>query len=316
MREMVLNHASLSAPDRQTCIEWLRDTAVGMASLVQENIVAPTLRASRSPYETYCLPNLTLFDAYLQLSHQGARDEYNFLLRLTSKAPLLSETNPEVADRFRRCEHITLPQKDSEPLVYCAITDSVAVGFPSDPLWDCPQITIIFDELLPDGTIGEAWETIHNLTRSSHARTINDSHRIRMRERLLQSIDGTTLWERRQQTFPNLAFGPDVQSHLTMLNPGDLRTVVNRLAGLDESAEQWQNIQSAAPPWQSKVTDEPSSVKNNPKLREARRFRSHDGTSKLFMWHARFGSSGRIHLRFDKDSYHVEIGYIGYHLPL
>jgi hypothetical protein len=43
---------------------------------------------------------------------------------------------------------------------------------------------------------------------------------------------------------------------------------------------------------------------------------SSQGTQKLFEWHARFGSSGRIHLRFDPSSYEVEIGYIGPHLPL
>ena len=313
---MVLNHVSLSAPDRQTGINWLRDIAVGMSSLVKDNVVARSLRASRFPHEIYCLPHLTLGDAYLELIGQGARDESNFLLRLSAKAPLLSDTSQEVANRFRGCEQTTLPSEDGDPLVYCAITDGVAVGFPSDPIWDCPQITVTFNELLPDAEIGEAWETIDNLTRFSHARTISDSHRISTREGLLQSIDGTTLWERRQQAFPNLAFGPDVESHLATLNPGELGTVINRLASLDESAAQWHSVHSTAPPWQSKVTDENSSVKNNPKLREARRFRSYDDTPKLFMWHARFGSSGRIHLRFDRDSYHVEIGYIGHHLPL
>ena len=29
-----------------------------------------------------------------------------------------------------------LPPEDGEPLVLCAITDWIAVGFPSDPVWD------------------------------------------------------------------------------------------------------------------------------------------------------------------------------------
>ena len=35
------------------------------------------------------------------------------------------------------------------------------------------------------------------------------------------------------------------------------------------------------------------------------------------MWHARFGSKGRIHICFDPTNQEgVEIGYIGWHLPL
>lgn len=36
----------------------------------------------------------------------------------------------------------------------------------------------------------------------------------------------------------------------------------------------------------------------------------------IFEWHARFGSGGRIHLRFDASIREVEIGYVGRHLPL
>ena len=64
------------------------------------------------------------------------------------------------------------------------------------------------------------------------------------------------------------------------------------------------------------VTPESTRVMRDPVLREARGFRSHRGTREIFEWHARFGSGGRIHLRFDPDSREVEIGYIGPHLPL
>ena len=45
------------------------------------------------------------------------------------------------------------------------------------------------------------------------------------------------------------------------------------------------------------------------------RFSSCKGSNELFMWYARYGNSGRIHLRFDASTYEVEIGYIGPHLP-
>ena len=47
----------------------------------------------------------------------------------------------------------------------------------------------------------------------------------------------------------------------------------------------------------------------------ARRFRSQRGQRETFEWHARFGGSGRIHLRFDAVAREVEVGYIGPKLP-
>ena len=81
-----------------------------------------------------------------------------------------------------------------------------------------------------------------------------------------------------------------------------------------DAVDAWRD--GAAPPWTCKVTPESDRVMSHPSLREARRFRSGDGTPVLFEWHARFGSGGRIHLRFDASVREVEIGYVGGHLPL
>ena len=83
---------------------------------------------------------------------------------------------------------------------------------------------------------------------------------------------------------------------------------------LDESAAKWREV-GTLPPWTCKVTPESKSLMRKKKLSETRRFRSHRGTRELFEWHARFGSNGRIHLRFDASSQEIEIGYIGPHLP-
>ena len=309
MREMVLNHASLGSPDQHTAVGWLKEVTVGMTMLVRDKIAKPTLRMRQSHAEILCLSNWSLWDALLELRKGGARDEHSFLMRLTSKVPLLCDIDHEVADRFRACEATKLPPEDGEPLVLCAITDGIAVGFPSAPVWDCDQLTIHFDELLPDESIGEASEIIDNLTRSAHVQPICERHRAGLCD---QFTTAAALWNGKERAFPNLIFGPDVEGHLSSLN--DLQVVVKRLASLNESASEWRG--GPMPPWKTKVTPESQSVMDDPRLREARRFRSHRGTRELFEWHARFGSSGRIHLRFDPRSLEVEIGYIGPHLPL
>ena len=312
MREMVLNHASLASSDRHTAVEWLKDMTVGMAQLVNENIAELSLRSCQSLYETFCLPEWPLWDAIQELRVGGARDEYLFLVRLSTKIPLLSDIGHDVADRFRACEAKTLPSKDGEPLVLCAITDGIAVGFPSDPVWDRDNVTVSFNELLPDENIQEASETIDNLTRFAHAQPICERHRANLRG----FANSAALWESREEAFPNLVFGPDVEGNLTTLNRSALPIVIKRLVSLDESAREWSDTGGTMPSWKCKVTPESQQVKDNPKLLNARRFKSHQGTQELFEWHAPFGSSGRIHLRFDPGSYEVEIGYIGRHLPL
>ncbi len=52
MREMVLNHASLSAPDQRLAVMWLQDTVAGMATLVRNNVVESSIRMRESLYET------------------------------------------------------------------------------------------------------------------------------------------------------------------------------------------------------------------------------------------------------------------------
>ena len=318
MREMILNHASLALAGRDEVPAWLVDMASGMAALVRTRVASKSLRACRSAHEFRFPDGRSLFDAYQDLRQQGRRDESAFLMSLTEKVPLPSGVVPEVKDRFLLCEATacetkTLPPEDGAPLVLCAIADGVAVGFPSEPIWDRDRITIAFRELLPDDSFADAAEEIDQLTRPAHAGSIADRHARRARYRIKVPAD---LWSERAAAFPHLTFGPDVEGQLGKLQTGWLTTIVNRLTDLDEAASAWKEAGGPAPPWTCKVTSESESVMNNGKLREARRFRSVRGERCLFEWHARFGSSGRIHLRFDAGPREVEIGYIGRHLPL
>ena len=313
MREMVLNHASILAPesDRESVADWLKDLARGIARLVGDQVVQSSLRMAQGFHDTPCLPDYSLWAALHGLRAQGLLEEYLFLMRLAAKIPLLSEVEEEVGDRFLACEERTLTPPDGEPLVFCVITDGIAVGFPSAPEWDRDRVTVHFDELLPDEATEPTSEEIDQLTRAAHAGPICARHR----DRLLAGSDPTTLWENREVAFPNLSFGPDVQNDLRKF--AHLHsTIVGKLTALDASAREWRGHGDPAPRWNTKVTSESRSVMTNPALREARRFRSHLGTREIFEWHARFGDHGRIHFRFDAESREVEIGYIGPHLPV
>ena len=313
MREMVLNHASLLPTGWLRTVEWLPDVADGMATLVRDGVARAVLRMCRSPHDIRYPDDRSLFEAYQELRELGARDQYVFLMRLSAKVPLDNDLGPDIADRFRMCEAKALAPEDGAPLVFCAVSDAIAVSMPSEPVWDRDRIRVAFDELLPDGLLGEAEEDVDNLARSAHVSPICERHRERLRVHCSSAAD---LWSRREEVFPHLTFGPSVEGHLAGLNPGWFSTLVSRLADLDSAAEEWAVVGGDAPRWKTKVTPESGHLMSNRKLRDARRFTSVSGARVLFEWHARFGSSGRIHLRFDARTRAVEVGYIGGHLPL
>ena len=317
MREMILNHASLAAAGRHEAAAWLMDVLNGIEILVRSRVVSQgILRMYRPLHEIGCPGDWSLFDVARELLEQDKRDEFRSFMRLSSKVSFLSDVDPDVKNRFlgceaTECETKKLRPEDGAPLVLCAITDGVAVGFPSEPVWDRDRVSVAFRELLSNDTFQKADKAIDSLARPAHAGPIANRHRERLRSRIKTPAD---LWNQRAAAFPNLTFGPDVEEQLGKVNV--LSTVVNRLADLDAAAADWEGAGGAAPPWTCKVTPESETVKNDVKLREARRFRSSRGGRALFMWHARFGDSGRIHLQFDARQRTVEIGYVGGHLPL
>ena len=308
MREMVLNHASLVSPDERTCLSWLEDLAVGVSILTKDNVVDSALRASVPPEEVWCLPNYSFRDAMYSLK-ATARDESAFLLRLTTKVPLFVELDAAIKDQFLMCEASALSPGDGEPLLLCAILGWIAVSFPSKPDWERDTLIVRFRELLPDEEWREAQEAIDNLACTEHARHISD----RNRAWSLSSRTPVQQWDRRDEVFPHLLFGLDVDD--TVRKSGQLMAIVRRLQRLDKNVAAWQKIGGPMPPWSSDVTRESESTMNDPTLKSTRVFRSRDGTPKLFEWHAKFGNM-RIHLICDAASRTAEIGYIGPHLPL
>ena len=308
MREMVLNHASIVSPDEHTCLRWLQDLAVGMTTLIGHSVVDSALRASVPLEEVWYSPSYSFRDAMHSLK-ATARDESVFLLRLATKAPLLVNLDAAIKDQFLACETASLSPDDGAPLLICAIQGWITVSFPSKPDWERDTLTVRFRELLPGDEWREAQEAIDNLACAGHAALICDRHR----SGILSNLTPMQQWERRDETFPNLLFGLDVNA--SARKSGQLTEILHRLQRLNDGAAPWQKIGGPKPPWSSEVTRESEGTMNAPMLISRRVFRSHDGARKLFDWHAKFGSM-RIHLNFDAASRSVEIGYIGPHLPL
>ena len=311
MREMVLNHASLTAAGWRDAVEWLRDAAEGMAAVVENGAAAPALRIFRTMDQIRCRDNRTLIQVYSELRRRGeARDHRMSLLERIDRAHfLLDGLGPEVEERLRGCKSTELATDEGAPLVLCAVTGAIAISVPSEPAWDRDRIPVEFIEL-EQGAHRRV--EIDNVARSVHARSVTERHRQRLRS---QCSDTAQLWGGRAELFPHLTFGLDVEDHLAKLDLERPSTLVNRLADLDDTAAAWAVDGGATPPWRCEVKLESDSVKNNRRLSEKRRFRSADGSSFLYEMHVQLGGRRRIHLCFDARTHKIEIGYIGVHLP-
>ena len=248
MREFVLNEASITAPDQRTAIDWLADIAKGMSSLIVEQVVQNTLRTSRPPQEIHYRDNSSLSEVILALRQCGLVDEHRFLMRSSVKSPLINELEQSVKDRFLACGGRTFPSPVGDSLVLCAISDRIAVSFPSDSVWNSDLIKVDFYELKDDesGEVSEeeTFEEIDNLARSNHAPPICERHRQSLRGQIKSYAE---LWNNRKQAFPDLLFGPDVEDHLTGLNTGHLETVVRKLASLNAAAAEWRDVGGGDP---------------------------------------------------------------------
>ena len=308
MREMVLNHASVEAfnSNSKEASECLLDIASGMGKLVDCRTVGKVLRAAGSGHSILCQSGDTLLDVWLSLRRQH-QDAYCFLGALLDKLKFL---DPEKLTPY---EERTLPAGKGQPLIFAAIEDGVLIGFPSTSRWDCDQTTVDFDELLPDGTLDKREEEVDQLTRASHAASICDRHRSSIAERI--GNDPIRLWEIRQNIFPHLQFGLDVEQHLKS-EANHLTQIIKRLESLNRSGKEWTKAGGSMPPWEISVSPESDGVMSSRVLRGQRCFRSCSGPTELFEWHTRFAGSGRIHLRFNVATRIIEIGYIGPHLPL
>lgn len=238
MREMVLNHASLQEPNQHIAVEWLKGMAAGMLVLVRDGIVEKTLWMSRSEYETRFMPEWSLWGAFreLQRDRAGYQRERGFIIELLDKrSRILNNIGQSIKGcevRAVGCEAKELSPQESLPLSFCAINNAIAVGFPSG-IWDCDQITVN----------GETPKTIDNLTRSVHAQTISERHRAGLRFET-----GAELWRAREEAFPHLKFGLDVEGHLAELDTAALQTVNRRLESLDTWAGEGRAIGSTATP--------------------------------------------------------------------
>ena len=310
---MIFNHASakaLSVTEHQA-VEYLNDLSRGMAQLVNDGVVNFQMRLSKHYSEITCIGDNNFYGFIQMLRRYGHHDEFGFFIRLATKVPLINDASKDIAIRFMGCEGNAVPVGDSDPLIFCAISDGVLISLQSDPNWNKDILKVKFNELMDNGEIKSNSEEIDNLASCNHASLIFERHQ----SRVLNISDPREIWDRREEFFPKLLFGPSVEDDLQK-NANNLGTIVGKLVALNQTVDEWQQVNSPDPKWQTYVTPESNKSMKDPEFRKSRTFPSQNGNQEVFEWHARYGGSGRIHFRFDRSNKELEVGYIGPHLPL
>lgn len=134
----------------------MKDLATGMEEAVRSGAVLAVLRMDREMYEIPCPNGRSLLDACRALQRLGMREEATYFMTLSTKIPLVHDVSSEPMERLVSCEAAAcdakqLSQADGAPLALCAVTDGIAVGFPSDPVWDRDRMTVVFRDPLGGG---------------------------------------------------------------------------------------------------------------------------------------------------------------------
>lgn len=312
MREFVLNEASLEAQYAcaSNALAALDSVVRGIAELVSAGVAGKSLRASRPLHDIAIAPGVDLWRlAQLALKNPRFKSSAILFLSISQRVPIEDGLDPDMLGRLNLADLITPTISRATALVLCALSDRIALGFPTEPQWNIDLLKLTF--ILLDENANQIIEShaVDHLAQEMHAAPIVERH-------CANRITGQTpqsLWQNRMSLFPHLAFGLDVEDHLHKLGENVFREALQKLLELDRTAATWKSLKAGRPPYFSKVT--PESLTTMQQYGDQRVFRDMNGNPSTFELHARLHSGFRIYIRELRAEYRIQIGYIGPHLP-
>ena len=188
-------------------------------------------------------------------------------------------------------------------------------SFAAHDFWKSDSIAGNYLFLNQNGEIKSESRTIDNISTITQERNIVNFQR----EKMLEGISsGQDLWEAREKLYPNLILCDNVKDQLYQDSEKfHILAVMKRLQCLQNYFSQYHEIYNPNELGFDART-ESESVKNNPKLKNDRKFRLPDGTEVYFFDHISFTgkyTGGRIYFLPDCKNQRCHIGYIGQHLP-
>ena len=245
-------------------------------------------------------------------------DRKLLILTMVNRSGLPVEVDEAVRDRFHLSEFVVSKGSDGEStdrveargLGAAYLFGGIGVSLRSEDRWS--RIRIQLWHLWLDEHCHEQADDVEalNLSESSQVERLTQLRLDQSRRALREQPP--TLAERKEECFPHLVFGRDVDDHLPTLPRSILRVVVGKLVILDAASRAWRLDQAAPYPSLPKCHSE--SEPTMQQFGNQRSFRDPEGELASYELHTMVGSAYRIHLRVIHDPRGIEIGYIGRHL--
>lgn len=247
-------------------------------------------------------------------NNQTCVEEGLFLKRLQDRSPFdrvieaIGEQDFTLTE-FRIPDGSAFAGRTAKALGYSWALDGIGFSFDTHAEWQVTPVRLIRHEIDPEtGDFSELPIDVRNLNAAVGLAPFEEFLRQPPPPAV---VDGTDLWMRRAELFPNLLFLPRVQGQIETLLAGDrvLAAAVRRLGDIDASIADWATDGTAVPRWRCYMRPE-SETRIKKGLVD---FAGSDGVTETYSDHADFGpAEGRIHIILKTyPTRHAVVGHVG-----
>ncbi len=306
--EMVLNELSLRTPASDE--EKARQLMSELISTVRQATASGVKRVLRTSGDINSVELAPGYPVARWRNDKGVdREERRFFITLTTKAPFWTDIAEEIKDNFDLSD-VFHQGETARGLCFALISDALPVSLKSENRWDCSRLELAVTRLEDEELIEERLELVH-ASRKHHVQEHAEWIKNRIRTEVL---DGSDLWNRRDELFPSLEFCEDVSQQIQTLSTSNpmLRQVVKRLFELEYYCKDWAD-EAFEPKSLRNVSPESQVTLQNPKYSKERTFLCPDGKERVFSWHAKLSFGWRIYF-LPNEQRKIIIGYVGCHL--
>lgn len=308
---MTLVFNELSARSMARTTHDARERATNMVEAIAA--IAGERAATLVTIDSFDLYGAALADDYTifhWLNDNAVERDLKTLLRtISTKITFDQDVSETVKDRFLLSDfRLDGRRADGMGLAYLLAT--TAVSLRSAEWWGHVHIRLRYTWLDVDGVEHSKVVVALNIADRDQVDTVNDELLKRARDKLTRNPTG--LADRRQECFPHLRFGSDVDGQLSVLPRDILDQLISKLIVLDGAVRDWRRDGSHSPVL-PKV--HPESERTMQRYGDRRVFGDVDGIPKEYRPHVMVGDAHRIHFAVDHGNKTLEIGYIGRHLP-
>lgn len=196
----------------------------------------------------------------------------------------------------------------------CVITNSLAVSWASQPIWEQTAVLVDRLSLTAGGELSSTEITVRNASSPDHWQT----HAEWIRNRYASSIStGQELLDRASRMLPHLAFGPLATKQLRDLSGNEISFawILQALLSAETEMSKWKDGAFPHSRLPGPASGESQTVCSDKRLRKMRVFQTDDRRWEFMEHHMKqIGQNQRMHYLVDGINRRMVIGYVGEHL--